>query len=116
MRTLFGITAAIMKNRSSKKTQIEAARITTGVTKLTRKSIRNLYNGIGWETLQKRRLNRKPILFYKMYNNLTPDYLSSLVPSSVNEVSHYNLRNANDVQTNNARTSLYFNSFLPSLI
>ena len=44
-----------------------------------------------------------------MYNNLTPDYLSSLVPSSVNEVSHYNLRNANDVQTIN-------NSFLPSVI
>ena len=51
-----------------------------------------------------------------MYNNLTPDYLSSLVPSSVNEVSHYNLRNANDVQTINARTALYFNSFLPSVI
>ena len=44
-----------------------------------------------------------------MYNNLTLDYLLSLVPSSVNEVSHYNLRNANDVQTINARTALYFN-------
>ena len=51
-----------------------------------------------------------------MHNNLTPDYLSSLVPSSVNEVSHYNLGNANDVQTINARTALYFNSFLPSVI
>ena len=51
-----------------------------------------------------------------MYSNLTPDYLSSLVPSSVNEVSHYNLRNANDVQTINERTALYFNSFLPFVI
>ena len=51
-----------------------------------------------------------------MYDNLTPDYLSSLVPSSVNEVSRFNLRNANDVQTINARTALYFNSFLPSVI
>ena len=51
-----------------------------------------------------------------MYNNLTPDYLSSLVPSSVNEVSHCNLRNANDVQTINTRTALYFNSFLPSVV
>ena len=32
----------------------------------------------------------------------------ALVPSSVNEVSCYNLRNANDVQTINARTALYF--------
>ena len=47
-----------------------------------------------------------------MYNNLTPDYLSSLVPSSVNGGS----LNANDVQTINARTALYFNSFLPSVI
>ena len=94
--------------------QTEAARIATGASKLI--SIRNLYNEIGWETLEKRRINHKLILFYKMYNNLTPDYLSSLVPSSVNEVSHYNLRNANDVQTINARTALYFNSFLLSVI
>ena len=114
MRTLFGITAAIMKYRSSKKIQTEAARIATGATKLI--SIRNFYNEIGWQTLEKRRINHKLILFYKMYNNLTPDYLSSLVPSSVNEASHYNLRNANDVQTINARTALYFNSFLPSVI
>ena len=65
----------------------------------------NLYNEIGWETLEKRRMNHKMILFYKRYNNLTPDYFSSLVPSSVNEVSRYNLRNANDVQTINARTA-----------
>ena len=96
------------------KIQIEATRIATGATKLI--SIRNLYNEIGGETLEKRRINHKLILFYKMYNNLTPDYLSSLVPSSVNEVSHYNLRNANDVLTVNARTALYFNSFLPSVI
>ena len=51
-----------------------------------------------------------------MCNNLTPDYLSSLVPSSVNEGSRYILRNANDVQNINARTALYFNSFLPSVI
>ena len=96
------------------KIQIEAARIATGASKLI--SIRNLYNKIGWETLEKRRINHKLILFYKMYYNLTHDYLSSLVLSSVNEVSHYNLRNANDVQTINARTALYFNSFLPSVI
>ena len=49
-----------------------------------------------------------------MYKNLTPDCLSSPVLSSVNEVSRYNLRN--DFQTINARTALFFNSFLPSVI
>ena len=96
------------------KIQIEVARIASGATKLI--SVQNLYNEIGWETLEKRRINLKLILSYKMYNNLTPDYFSSLVPSSVNEVSRYNLRNANDVQTINARTALYFNSFLPPVI
>ena len=103
-----------MKKQELEKIQIEAARIASGTTKLI--SIQNLYKEIGWETLEKRRISHKLILFYKMYNNLTPDYLSSLVPSSVNEGSRYNLRNANDVQTINARTALYFNSFLPSVI
>ena len=79
-------------------------------------SIHSLYNEIGWETLEKRRINHNLILFYNMCNNLTPDYFSSLVPSSVNEVSRYNLRNANDAQTINARTALYFNSYQPSVI
>ena len=92
------------------KIQIDAARIASVTTKLI--SIQNLYKEIGWETLEKRRISHKLILFYKIYNNLTPDYLSSLVPSSVNKGSRYNLRNANDVQTINARTALYFNSFL----
>ena len=48
---VFGITAAIMKNRPSKK--IEAARIASGATKLL--SIQNLYKEIGWETLEKQK-------------------------------------------------------------
>ena len=80
MRMLFGITAAIMKNRNSKKKiRIEAARIATGATKLI--SINNLYNEIVGKLSKKRRVNHKLVLFYKMYNNLTPGYLSSLIPS-----------------------------------
>ena len=51
-----------------------------------------------------------------MKSNLCPTYLSSLVPQTVNSISRYNLRNANDLQTINARTTLYYNSFLPSTI
>ena len=51
-----------------------------------------------------------------MYNNLTPSYLSSLVPPLISNFSRYNLRNANDIQTIDSRTTLYFNSFLPSVI
>ena len=51
-----------------------------------------------------------------MYNHLTPPYLSPLVPPLISIFSKYNLRNANDIQTIDSRTTLYFNSFLPSVI
>ena len=51
-----------------------------------------------------------------MVNNIAPTILSSLVPPLVQSVSHYNLRNANDLQSVNSRTTQYFNSFLPSVI
>ena len=57
----------------------EAARIVTGATKLV--SIEKLLLETGWETLESRRKKRKLILFYNlMQNNLSPNYLSSLVP------------------------------------
>ena len=51
-----------------------------------------------------------------MKNDLSPSYLSSLVPQTVGEQSHYNLRNATDIQGIHARTALYYNSFLPSTL
>ena len=51
-----------------------------------------------------------------MYTNQTPPYLSTLVPPSVNTYSEYSLRNSNDTQTVHARTTLYYNSFLPSTV
>ena len=51
-----------------------------------------------------------------MINNIAPLYLSSLVPPIVQSISHYNLRNANDLKSVNSRTTQYFNSFLPSVI
>ena len=94
--------------------QKEAARIATGTTKLI--SVENLYNEIGWDTLENRRNKQKLTLFYVMVNHLMPTYLSSLVPLTVTEASRYNLRNSSDIRTINARTSQYFNSFLPSTI
>ena len=51
-----------------------------------------------------------------MFNNISPAYLSTLVPAQVQAVSSYGLRNATDIRTINAHTSQYFNSFLPSVI
>ena len=96
------------------KIQIEAARIATGATKLS--SLELLSKEVGWESLSSRRKNHKLILFYKMFNGLTPAYLSSLVPPLVGAASQYRLRNSGDVGMVPSRTQLYHNSFLPSVI
>ena len=96
------------------KIQNEAARTATGATKLI--SVDALYKEIGWETLEQRLYNHKLTLFYKMMNSLTPLYLTSLVPQPVSNLSRYNLRNSNDLQSINARTKQYYHSFLPSAV
>ncbi|MCG8078294.1 MAG: hypothetical protein JAY75_18895, partial [Candidatus Thiodiazotropha taylori] len=89
------------------KIQLEAARIATGTTKLV--SVEKLYDEVCWENLESRRHKHKLVLFYKMYNNLTPLYLSSLVPPLVQHSTRYNLRNGSDIQTIPFRTNQYFN-------
>ena len=77
------------------KIQNEAARIATGTTKLV--SLNSLHKEIGWESLEERRQKHKLTLFYKMIHQLTPLYLSSLIPQSVSNISRYNLRNSSDL-------------------
>ena len=71
---------------------------------------------INWEPLQDRRDKHKLILFYKMQNSLSPQYLSDLVPQHVGSISRYNFRNANDLRTTECRSTLYYNSFVPAVI
>ena len=92
----------------------EAARIITGATKLCR--IAKLQADLGWESLQARRTKKKLIVFYKMMNGLTPEYLHTLLPPTVQNTTSYNLRNSNDIRNVHARTNLFYNSFLPSTI
>lgn len=94
------------------KVQHEAARIVTGATKLV--SLHSLYIDTGWESLATRREKQKLILYYKMQNGLTPEYLSSLVPPTVGSTVRYALRNESGLQTVPAKSQQYFNSFLPS--
>ena len=96
------------------KIQNEAGRIAIGATKLI--SLNALYKETNWETLSHRRETHKVTLFYKMINQLTPNYLSSLVPRPVGAASRYNLRNSNSLQTIDARSNQYFYSFLPSTV
>ena len=76
------------KKKKKKKTNLtkiqnEAARIATGTTKLV--SIYAIYSEVRWDSLQQRRNNLT--LFYNMTHNLTLEYLSSLVPEPINNIS-----------------------------
>lgn len=114
MAISYGTTAHCMKKRELDKIQNEAARIVTGTTALV--SLQSLYDEVGWESLQSRRSNHKRCLFFKMQNDLTPAYLSFLVPPSISETSRYNLRNADDFTTIQCRSQQYYTSFLPSVV
>ena len=81
---------AILQNR-----QTEAARIVTGLT--TCATLSSLYAETGWEKLNTRREIRKlSALFYNIVKGDTPDYLSDLLPRTVNQANNYNLRNTNN--------------------
>ena len=53
---------------------------------------------------------------YKILNGLTPQYLQSLIPQLVQNISRYQLRNMNNFNVPPARTATYANSFLPSTL
>ena len=92
--------------------QYDAARIVSGATKYC--NTNSLLLDLKWETLSERRKKHKLILFYKMHQNITPNYLSNMIPAS--SQSTYLLRNAGDIPSIYCRTKIYQSSFLPSVI
>ena len=58
----------------------------------------------------------KLLLFYKMQHDISPNYVSSLVPPSVGNTTNYLLRNSTDLITVHTSSQLYYNYFLPSAI
>ena len=51
-----------------------------------------------------------------MQHDLTPAYLTNLVPTSVSETSRYTLRNADDYATIQCKTQYHYSPFLPSVV
>ena len=51
-----------------------------------------------------------------MNNNISPEYLSSLVPQPVENTTSYGLWDASNIRQPLSRTQLYYKSFLPSSI
>jgi hypothetical protein len=75
--------------------QVEAVRIVTGGTRLV--SLSNLYIETGWEKLKNRRERHRTIQFYKMSNNLTPQYFSNLIPQIYGIIHDHNTRHTSRI-------------------
>ena len=93
------------------KVQIEAGRIVTGATKSCQKT--KILDETGWGSLETRRYKHRMITFYKMVKGYAPSYLQTIVPPTVHQVSHRNLRNNQNLTVLRARTNHYDNSFIP---
>ena len=94
--------------------QIEAARIVCGFPSYA--SIASIYKETGWDKLKVRREVKNLTLFYKIYNNLAPEYLSHLIPPTVSETSNYYLRNSQNISQQVNRLALLQQSLFPSTI
>ncbi len=96
---------------SLEKLHLDALRTICGAVRGT--SHEKLYAETSSKPLSKRREYLQLTVFYKMINNLTPQYLSNLVPQQTGNVSNYCLRNQTKLQSIRCKTDLYARSFLP---
>ena len=92
--------------------QYSAALAVTGTWRGT--SREKLYTELGWESLSCRRWSRRLTLFYKIINNLTPEYMMDPIPQL--HQSTYSLRNQDVVGRIRARTEKIRSSFYPNCI
>ena len=92
--------------------QYSAALAVTGAWKGTSRV--KLYDELGWESLNLRLWYRRLVLFYKIVNNLTPDYTRIPIPPL--RQSSYSLRYPATIGQINARTACFSASFYPSCL
>ena len=71
-----------------------------------------MFNELGWSTIENRHNYNKAVLTYKAFNNLTPEYISNLLKPTF-ETHNRNLRSATNgsLSVPRSRTSLFDRSF-----
>ena len=73
-----------------------------------------LYEELGWESLTDRRWLRRLIQFYKIHNNMTPQYLKNNIPPT--RELRRGCNNRNVYQNILCNTTRYMNSFFPNAV
>ena len=94
------------------RTQYQAALAVSGAWKGTSRD--KIYDELGWETLDHRRMFRRLTQLYKIITGLTPDYLRIPIPSLRGHLFGY--RYTNVLDTIFCRTDRYQNSFFPDSV
>ena len=94
------------------RTQYQAALAVSGAWKGT--NLDKIYEELGWETLNYRRMFRRLTQFYKIMHNLTPEYLKIPIPSHQGHLFGYRFTNVLNPIT--CRTDRYSNSFYPDSV
>ena len=97
---------------SLERTQYQAALAVSGAWKGTNRT--KIYNELGWETLDHRRMFRRLTQFFKIMTGLTPDYLRIPIPSLHGHLFGY--RYSNVLDNIFCRTNKYQNSFYPDTV
>ena len=92
--------------------QYQAALAVTGTWQGT--SLNRIYEELGWESLSSRRWFRRLTQFYKIQNNLTPEYLRTPIPPS--RAHLFGLRSSNDIPFVNCNRQIFSNSFYPHAV
>ena len=88
-------------------TQYQAALAVSGAWKGT--SMNKIYNELGWETLDERRMFRRLVQFYKIMTNQTPDYLRT--PTLSQHCHLFGVRFGNVLREIACKSYRYRNSF-----
>ena len=96
--------------QSLENVQRKGALICTGAYRHTEHKL--LLQELSWQSLMERRRVHKLSLFYKIYHNLYPTYLKSLLPP-IND-ARYNLRDRSEFKIPICRLNMTFKSFFPS--
>ena len=73
-----------------------------------------LYDELGWESLSLRRSSKRFVLFYKIFNDITPDYTIYPIPQL--QQAMYSFRNADVAGQIRARMISIKASFFPDCL
>ena len=95
MRQLFGM-IVLTHVRILYKKKYEAARIVTGLTRLTRSV--SLFKESGWQSMKDRRETQKMYFVYKTTHQMIPQYTADLITSLVADTTQYALTNDWDLK------------------